>query len=384
MDDEVLDDLRRRLKSHRFTDPLPGVNFTFGFRADVLREVVNYWYNDYDWRAQERLINSMGEHFTTQIEGLKVHFIRVKPDRKNKMLAETLPVLICHGWPGSVFEFYKLAPKLIEGKNGNAFEVIMPSIPGYGFSDAPCKPGFNAIACARIFATVMDRLGHKRYLVQGGDWGSLICRYMAILYPDRVIGYHTNFPVVPRDARFGLRVFFTWLFPKCLLEDPDKEYPLLFPFWRTFFRVFSEMGYMILQSTKPDTVGTALNDSPGGLAAYILEKFSTWTDYANRETPDGRLTVKYTLDELITNVMIYWVTGTITSSQRFYRENVALLTKDEKKLAQLPVKVPTGVAAFPHEIYSIPKSFLRSKYPKLVHYSYMPRGGHFAAFEGKS
>jgi len=269
---------------------------------------------------------------------------------------------------------------LTEEKDGVAFEVIMPSIPGYGFSDQPRKQGFDAVACARVFATLMDRLGHKRYYVQGGDWGSLIGRMIAIMYPERVIGYHTNFPVIARDAKFALRVFFTYVFPKYLLSEPDKEYPLLYPFWKTFVRVFSEMGYLIIQATKPDTVGAALNDSPGGLAAYILEKFSTWTEYANREKPDGGLKEKYTYDELITNVMIYWITGTITSSQRFYRENIAL-NKSGAKLAKSKVQVPTGIAAFPHEIYSIPKSFLTLKYPNIVQYTYMPKGGHFAAFE---
>uniref|UniRef100_A0A8C5LJ36 Epoxide hydrolase n=1 Tax=Jaculus jaculus TaxID=51337 RepID=A0A8C5LJ36_JACJA len=314
---------------------------------------------------------------------LDIHFIHVKPTQQASGCTPK-PLLMVHGWPGSFYEFYKIIPLLTDPKNHglsdeHVFEVICPSIPGYGFSQAPSKQGFNSVAAARIFYKLMLRLGFQKFYIQGGDWGSLICTNMAQLVPSHVKGLHLNMALISRTfytltpllgRRFGGLFGYT-----------ERDTQLLYPFKeKIFYSIMRESGYLHIQATKPDTVGCALNDSPVGLAAYILEKFSTWTNTEFRYLDDGGLERKFSLDELLTNIMLYWTTGTIISSQRFYKENMGqgfLAQRHER----LKVFVPTGFAAFPCEILHAPEKWVRSKYPKLISYSYMERGGHFAAFE---
>jgi microsomal epoxide hydrolase len=380
--DDVLDDLRDRLNRTNFFAPLTDVNdFEYGMNSDYFQKFHSHWMNIYNWRKWEKKLNEF-DQFKTQIDGLDVHFLRVKPP-KNKYV-NVRPLLLVHGWPGSVFEFYKILPMLVDPKSLNidsqlAFEVVSPSIPGYGWSEAPKKKGFGPIAAARVFAKLMERLNFNEYYCQGGDWGSMITTALAQMYPQRVTGLHINMAFAsPMDYPGIMAQMFAGLvFPSLILSpaDQDKVYPI----GEKFMNLLQESGYMHIQATKPDTVGFALNDSPMGLAAYIIEKFSTWTNGAYKKLPDGGLTRHYSMDELLTNVMIYWTTGTIASSQRFYKEHFR--NPETPLYERAPVLVPTGIASFPHEILRQPKNFLSYKFRNITSYTDMARGGHFGAFE---
>ncbi|XP_039739232.1 epoxide hydrolase 1 [Pteropus medius] len=380
--DEEIDDLHRRIDKARLTAPLEDSRFHYGFNTSYLKKILSYWRNGFDWRKQVEVLNRY-PHFKTKIEGLDIHFIHVKPHELPSGRAAK-PLLMVHGWPGSFYEFYNIIPLLTDPKNHglsdeHVFEVICPSIPGYGFSEASSKKGLNSVATARIFYKLMLRLGFQEFYIQGGDWGSLICTNMAQLVPSHVKGMHLNMALILRNF-YTLTLFLGRRFGG-LFGYTERDMELLYPVKeKIFYSIIRESGYMHIQSTKPDTVGCALNDSPVGLAAYILEKFSTWTNSEFRDLEDGGLERKFSLDDLLTNIMIYWTTGTITSSQRFYKENMGKNFTAEKPF-RMKVQVPTGFAAFPCELLHIPEKWLKFKYPKLISYSYMARGGHFAALE---
>ncbi|KFR10522.1 Epoxide hydrolase 1, partial [Opisthocomus hoazin] len=399
--DKEIEDLHRRLEQARYAPPLEGAAFHYGFHSSqkkrqgpachygfnssYLQKVVAYWRNQFDWRKQVEVLNKY-PHFQTTIEGIDIHFIHVKPSYVPHGRA-VQPLLMVHGWPGSFYEFYKIIPLLTEPaehglKEGDVvFEVICPSIPGYGFSEAPHQKGFDSIATARIFHKLMNRLGFREYYLQGGDWGSRITTNMAQMLPQSVKGLHLNLvfigrPGLRRMISVMLGVYVPWLVG-LTREDVRRMYPFI---QKNIHEVLRESGYLHIQATKPDTAGCGLNDSPVGLAAYILEKFSTWTDKSFLHQDDGGLESKYSLDELLTNVMIYWVTSSIVSSMRFYKENISKdpgLTAD----ARVGVHVPTGIAAFPQEIIHTPRTWAKHIFKNIITYSYMPRGGHFAAFE---
>ncbi|GFY53629.1 epoxide hydrolase 1 [Trichonephila inaurata madagascariensis] len=317
--DEILLDLKERLQRARYEPSLEDSKFEYGFNSDYLKSVIEYWGKEYNWRKQEEQLNKFS-HFKTRIEGIDVHFVHVKPNIPEGRQLKRLPLLAVHGWPGSFYEFYKMIPFLTtpNPEQDFVFEVICPSIPGYGFSSSPCKKGFDARAASRLFLTLMERLGHDHFYVQGGDWGSLIVTILGKYYPSRIIGVHVNmYSSGPKSWDIFKAVAIAY-FPS--LVSP-AEYKGLFPFWERFKTILQESGYFHIQATKPDTIGSGLADSPVGLAAYILEKFSTWTNLKNRLSENGNLTENFTLDELLTNVMIYWVNNNITSSVRFYKEN---------------------------------------------------------------
>ncbi|XP_035659498.1 epoxide hydrolase 1-like [Branchiostoma floridae] len=376
----TLVDLNNRLKNVRLFEALEDVEFQYGTRVDYMKDIITYWRDEYDWRKQEAYLNTL-PHYKTNIEGIDLHFIHAKPKLKPGQTAK--PILIVHGWPGSVFEFYKMISMLVDptshgGSEDDVFEVIAPSIPGYGFSEAPHKKGFDPIAAAQMFHKLMERLGFQKFYVQGGDWGAIITRIMTLQKPSVITGLHSNMVVVNTgDPRWILRTMVGSVFPSLVGIKPE-EYDRVYPSGEKFLLLLQETGYMHLQATKPDTVGFALNDSPVGLAAYILEKFSTWTNPANRDLADGGLEKYYTKDELLTSVMIYWTTGTITSSARLYKE---LFSGKAMETNAMLVTVPTGNAAFPHELGHNPEAWCSLFYTNLVHYTLMPDGGHFPAFE---
>ncbi|XP_054156347.1 epoxide hydrolase 1-like [Oppia nitens] len=376
--DEVLTDLKHRLDLARFVEPLPGTQFNYGFNGNYLKQVVDYWKTKYDWRQQEKELNKFN-HFKTQINGIDIHFIHVKPSKPAKTV---VPILISHGWPGSVLEYYKAIPLLTEPTNGVAFEVICPSIPGYGWSEAPHQTGFNVPQTARIYVKLMERLNHKTFFVHGGDYGSLIGRTMAILYPEHIRGLHTTMAGSTNKGLSLIKSIIGAYFPQLVFDNPEADYKKMFPFWENIRFMVRESGYMHIQSTRPDTVGAAMLDSPVGLAAYILEKFSVWTNPAFLDKPDGGLTEKFTLDELLTNIMIYWTSNNVASSMRYYKENVPLLFIDFNiHEFRIKASVPSAVADFPHELMRFPYSVTKHQYENLIQYTSMPRGGHFAAFE---
>ncbi|XP_055003128.1 epoxide hydrolase 1 [Sorex araneus] len=380
--EEEIKDLHRRLDNVRLTAPLEDSRFHYGFNINYLKKVITYWKNEFDWKKQVEILNKY-PHFKTKIEGLDIHFIHVKPP--NLPSGRTPKVLLMvHGWPGSFYEFYKIIPFLTDPKSHGmsddlVFEVICPSIPGYSFSEASSKKGMNSVATARIFYKLMMRLGFQEFYVQGGDWGSLICTNIAQLVPRHVRGLHLNMAFISKNNHF-FTLPLALRFPK-FFGYTERDIELMTPFKeKVFYSIIRESGYMHIQCTKPDTVGCALNDSPVGLAAYILEKFSTWTNSDFRDLEDGGLERKFSLDDLLTNIMLYWTTASITTSQRYYKENLGqgILTQ---KHETMKVYVPTGFAAFPCELLHVPEKWMRVKFPKLISYSYMARGGHFAAFE---
>ncbi|XP_056620289.1 epoxide hydrolase 1 [Triplophysa dalaica] len=377
---EEIEDLHQRLDQTRTFPSLEESQFHYGFNSRYLEKVVSYWRNDFDWRKQVDKLHRY-PHFKTKIDGIDIHYVHVKP----KNLPEgtsAVPLMMVHGWPGSFYEFYGIIPLLTEPARPDdiAFEVICPSIPGYGFSEAPHKKGFDSVCAAHIFSKLMKRLCFNEFYVQGGDWGWLITTNMAQLEHNTVKGLHVNFaPPDKPSLPMVLSLLLGRRFPK-LFGFTEHDVKRLFPcIQKLVVDGLKETGYMHIQSTKPDTVGRGLNDSPVGLAAYILEKFSTWTDPEFKNLEDGGLERKFSLDDLLTNVMIYWTSRSIMSSMRFYKENLAEGLNQPH--AKIPVYVPAGVASFPNEVMHTPKLWLTKKYPNLKTYTPMERGGHFGAME---
>ncbi|XP_060654451.1 juvenile hormone epoxide hydrolase 1-like [Drosophila nasuta] len=379
----TIEDLRKQLnRTLRLTPPLEGVAFEYGFNSDYLKELVAYWRDDYlpRWREREVFLWQFN-HFTTEIQGLRMHFLHLKVYDENKVGKQHYPVLLLHGWPGSVREFYDLIHLLhqsnLDPSNKYIFNVVVPSLPGYGWSQGTSRPGLGPAQAAVILRNLMLRLGYKKFFIQGGDWGSILGSHLATLYPDNVLGYHSNLcnNLSPKSQVKGL---LAGILPSLFAPSGFEDF--FFPRSKELKYLIEESGYFHLQATKPDTIGSALSDNPVGLAAYILEKFSTWTNATYRSLPDGGLTKRYTLDALFDNVMIYYLTNSITTSQRLYAE---AYTNDQRelKLERVPTSVPTGCARFKGDIMQFLDWQLQDKFKNLIHSTYYRRGGHFAALE---
>jgi pimeloyl-ACP methyl ester carboxylesterase len=353
VDDAVLDDLRSRLAQTRLPDQIEDTGWDYGIPLDYLRELVEYWRDTYDWRAQEARLNDLA-HFRTDIDGQSIHFVHARSAH-----ADARPLLMTHGWPGSIVEFLDVIPRLTDpeahgGRAADAFHVVAPSLPGYGFSEPTRTRGWDTWRIARAFVELMDRLGYSRYGAQGGDWGAQVATRVGAADPEHCAGIHLNMAIAsaPEDA--------------VPLTDEDKaDLAAMQRFQR------DESGYANEQSTKPQTLGVALNDSPAGLLAWIVEKFRTWSDC------DGHPENTFTRDQLITNVMLYWVTGTSASSARLYWEHQH---RGSGEGAPEYVGVPTGIARYPKEVVRFPRSWVERRY-NVTHWADMPRGGHFAAME---
>jgi pimeloyl-ACP methyl ester carboxylesterase len=353
--DAVLADLKGRLTSPRIPEALEGAGWRLGTDVAYLTELVTYWRDRFDWRAAERRLNQM-EQFTTTIDGLTVHFVH----RRSKHPG-AFPLLITHGWPGSFAEFAKIIGPLTDppthgGEATDAFDVVMPSIPGFGFSQKPREPGWDPARIAALEAKLMARLGYTRYGAQGGDWGAIISTQVALADAPHVAGLHLNMCIAgappAADADDGL-------------TDAERDRVKR----RQAFQA-EETGYQQIQGTKPQTIGIALNDSPVGLAAWIVEKFRTWCDC------DGNPESVFTKDELLTNITLYWVTQTAASSARIYYESRHPLAP----AAPRRVETPTACADFPREVIWSPRRWLEPRY-NITRWTEMPRGGHFAAME---
>lgn len=353
--DAALTDLQQRLQRTRLPDQLDGVTWEYGTDRDYLQELLDYWQNDFDWRAQEARLNQF-DHFKTDVDDLSMHFIHERSNHE-----EAIPLLLVHGWPGSISEFTSIIPQLTDPENpANAFHVIAPSLPGFGFSEAPSQPGYSPEKIATVLAALMEKLGYDRYAIAGGDWGAIINRHLANHFPERLIGMHSNMILAgaPDDEEQRDRV----------TEEEQNS--------RDARRAYmqDEVAYQQIQGTKPQSLGYGLNDSPAGLAAWIVEKFHGWTDMP--QGADGDLDNHFDKDELLTNISIYWFTETITSSARIYFENRN--TPNMKPVGY--INVPTGAAIFPAEIFITPRAWAEAAYD-LRHWTVMPRGGHFAALE---
>ena len=355
--DSLLADLSRRLDATRWPDELENVGWELGSSLGYMKSLADYWRNGYHWRRQEATLNQLPQ-YRVALDGFHVHFVHVRSKHP-----KPLPLIITHGWPGSFVEMVKLIPLLTDpeahgGSAEDAFDVIVPSLPGYGFSDRPTERGMNPLKVAALWARLMTELGYERFAAQGGDWGSTISTAIGFNHAQRIIGIHLNYIA----GRF--------LFGGTLNQTPDDETSKSY---LAELRAWADMegGYSHLQGTKPQTLAYALNDSPIGLAAWIFEKFRTWSDC------NGELESIFTRDELLTDVMIYWVTETLNSSARLYYESrvqpLQLSTANR-------VEVPVAVAVFPKEIPMPPRALAERGF-NIQRWTLMPRGGHFAAME---
>lgn len=357
--DEDIADLKRRLANSRLPDQIANTSWEYGTDIRYLRELLDYWENDFDWRKQEAELNQF-DQFKTDIDDLEMHFIHQRsPD------ADAMPLLVVHGWPGSVSEFTKIIGPLSDpgsfgGDRTDSFHIVAPSLPGFGFSGIPDAPGYSPEKIAHILTALMEKIGYDRFAIAGGDWGAIINRHIANHYPDKLIGLHSNMVLAgpPDDAEQRAAV----------TDEEDTHRSTRGAYMQ------NELGYQRIQGTKPQTLGYGLNDSPTGLAAWIVEKFHGWTDMP--QGADGYLDNHFTKDELLTNISIYWFTNTITSSTRIYYENGKAPV--EKPMEY--INVPTGAAIYPAEIYITPRAWAEAAYD-LRHWTVMAEGGHFAALE---
>ena len=353
--DDILSDLKERLSRTRWPDEIPGAGWTCGTDLAYLKALVDYWRDQFDWRKQEAELNSFRQ-YTVPMAGIELHFIHEPGHGPNPM-----PLLISHGWPGSVLEFQNLIPMLTDPARfgadpADSFTVVAPSLAGYTFSFRPNQERFGAEQIAEVFGQLMtDVLGYERFAAQGGDWGAFVTSRLAYDLPDRLYGIHLNFLVVPRD-------------PAALKNPTDEERRYLEEL-KHFLK--EETGYQWIQGTKPQTLSYGLTDSPAGLAAWIVEKFYSWSDC--RGDLDGYLG----RDTILSNIMLYWASGAIGSSFWPY---YARLHGPSPVPTDRRIEVPTGYVEFPKEIYKPPRSVAERAY-NIQRWTVKERGGHFAAME---
>lgn len=356
---DTLADLRERLARTRWPDEILDSGWDYGSNLAYVKELSAYWQNEFDWRKQEEAINSFA-HFRTDIDGLGIHFIHERGRGPNP-----LPLIITHGWPGSFFEMHKIIPMLTDpashgGNPADSFDVVVPSIPGFGFSDKPTQPGMTIFRVAEIWKQLMTgTLGYRRFGAHGGDWGSSCTARLGFAYPEEVAGIHVTLvggaginPYLGPGSRELTEA------ERALVEERRR--------WRE-----TDGGYTHIQGTKPQTLSYGLNDSPAGLAGWFVDKYRAWSDCG------GEVERSFTKDELLTNITIYWVTGTINSSIRLYYESQHEPWNfgPEDRL-----RVPCAVAAFPKEINHPPREWAERFY-NVQRWTEMPRGGHFSALE---
>jgi len=353
--EDILADLRARLALARWPDHIPGAGWRYGTDPAYVNQLAEYWRDRYDWRAQEARLNTF-RHFSVPLHGIDLHFIH-----QPGVGPAPLPLLLLHGWPGSVWEFHKLIPLLTDpsasrGDAGDAFTVVAPSLPGYGFSYRPQQPRFNRVDMANLFAALMtEALGYPRFCCQGGDIGAAVTLRLAAAYPERLYGIHVNYLGMLRDAK-----------PPDRPTEEEIRYLEDLQRWLT-----EEAGYHWIQGTKPQTLSYGLTDSPVGLAAWIVEKFQSWSDC------DGDIERCFTKDELLTNIMLYWATGAINASFWPYYSS----RHGDWTVAGTPhSKVPAAYISFPREIIRPPRS-VAERALNIQRWTAADRGGHFAALE---
>jgi epoxide hydrolase len=348
--DSVLDDLRQRLSIARSPDAIPGTGWDYGADVDYVRELCDYWRDQYDWRAHE---SSLNEHpqFLCDVDGVDIHFWHVRGNGPNPF-----PLCLIHGWPGSIYEFLQLIGPLTDpaahgGDAADAFDVVIPALPGFGFGGKPAERGWGITRIAAAFDRLMSgELGYQRYGVQGGDWGGILSAKMASAHADHVAAAHLNFVIAPPPA-----------------EPTEEDRKAIEA--RNAFQA-QETGYSNVQGTKPMSLGIAQADSPAGIAAWIVEKFRTWSDCG------GDIESVYTKDQLLTNIMFYWAPNSIASAARIYYEAM----RDPGAFRYPKPETPVGVANFPGEPWRVPRNWAEARF-NITRWTDMPRGGHFAAME---
>jgi pimeloyl-ACP methyl ester carboxylesterase len=350
IDDTVIADLAERLARTRWPEREPVEDWSQGVPLDYLQRLCGHWEHSYDWRRCEARLNSFA-NFRTEIDGLGIHFLHARSPHD-----AALPLVMTHGWPGSVAEFFDVIGPLTDpvahgGHPADAFHVVCPSLPGYGFSDKPDTTGWGVERTASAWGELMSRLGYERYGAQGGDWGAAVTTALGVLDAEHVVGIHLNMLTIGPGRDPG--------------ELTDQERAAL----ESMSRYHEwDAGYATQQATRPQTIGYLLLDSPVGLCAWILEKFWSWTD------TDGDPVAVLGADRILDNVMLYWLTGSGASSARMYWESF-------RTRPRLTVDVPTGVSIFPREIFRPSRRWAERRYRNIVHWAELARGGHFAALE---
>jgi pimeloyl-ACP methyl ester carboxylesterase len=356
LDEQVLDDLRRRIRATRWPDQLPGVGWDHGTELGYLRDLLAYWADEFDWRAEERRLNRLA-HYRTELDGLGIHFVHERAESD-----DAIPLIVTHGWPSTFLEPLPLIPLLTDpaahGIDAPAFHVVVPSLPGYGFSDRPGREGVTVRYTARLWDELMRGLGYDRYAAAGGDFGSGVTTFLGLDHPDSLVGIHLSTLDVTPYAGPGSHQLSAE--EAAYLEHNEK-------WWE------DEGGYKAIQSTRPQTVSYGLNDSPAGLAAWVLEKWRTWSDSG------GDLDGRFGRDLLLATLTIYWATESITSSMRWYLDDRPFGTAGPDDF----VAVPTAIAVFDHGHVpeGVPPREWAARLYDVRRYTVMPRGGHFAALE---
>ncbi len=353
--DADIDDLRTRLRNTRWPDEVDGAGWDYGIPLEWTREMCRYWAEDYDWREREALLNRW-DQYRTEVDGLGIHFIHVRSPEP-----DATPLVLTHGWPGSIVEFQKVIGPLTDpaahgGDPADAFHLVCPSLPGYAFSDKPRDRGWGVGRTGETWAKLMAQLGYDRYFAQGGDWGSMVSTALAIADPEHCAALHLNMVIAGPG-------------PDDLADITPREQEGLDAM--TAYDRF-DSGYSKQQSTRPQTLAYGLVDSPAAQAAWILEKFWSWTDC------DGDPENALTRDEMLDNVSLYWFTATGGSSARFYWESFGPYVTMHDVGAK--VSVPTGASIFPHEIFRPSRRWAEHRFP-ITYWNELPKGGHFAAFE---
>ncbi|RZT08401.1 Pimeloyl-ACP methyl ester carboxylesterase [Duganella sp. CF402] len=347
----LLDDLKLRLSMTRWPDRETGTGWSQGVPLQRMKALVQHWQQRYDWRRAEAKLNAFPQ-FRTEIDGLGIHFLHVRSKHEN-----ALPLILTHGWPGSVFEFLKVIGPLVDptahgGKAEDAFHVVVPSLPGFGFSDKPAEKGWNVVRIAKAWGTLMARLGYSKWAAQGGDWGAGVTTALGHIKPAGLAGIHLNWQFV-----------FPEKMPATLSPDEQRAVDGVGRF------LSGEYGYFNEQATRPQTVGEVLSSTPVGQAAWIYEKFQAWTDNG------GDVENVLTRDEMLDDISLYWLTNTAASSARIYWEN------SPSSFSGGRLDLPVAVSVFPKEIYRAPRSWAEATYPQMIYWNEVERGGHFAAFE---
>ena len=366
--DEALADLRRRIAATRWPEKETVADQTQGVQLATVQELARYWGADYDWRKVEARLNALPQ-FVTEIDGLDIHFIHVRSKDDN-----ALPLIVTHGWPGSIIEQLKIIdpltnPTAHDASASDAFHVVIPSLPGYGFSGKPTAPGWNPVSIARAWATLMQRLGYTKFVAQGGDWGNAISETMALQEPSGLLGISTNMAAtVPPNISKALA--FNEAAPADLTAEERNAWNQLDFFYK------KGVGYAIEMNNRPQTL-YALVDSPVGLAAWMLDHDDRSEKMIARAF-DGQ-SEGLTRDDVLDNVTLYWLTNTAISSARLYWDTTQVSSAGF--FDARGVKIPVAVSAFPDEIYAAPRSWAERAYPKLIHYNKLDKGGHFAAWE---
>ncbi len=362
--EEALADLRRRIAATKWPSQELVPDATQGVQLKTMRKLAGYWAKDYDWRKTEAKLNSYPQ-FVTNIDGVDIHFIHVRSKNPN-----ALPVIITHGWPGSIIEQLKIIGPLTDptaygGKAEDSFDVVIPSLPGYGFSGKPTATGWDPQRVARAWAVLMDRLGYKKYVAQGGDWGNAVTEQMALQQPAGLIGIHTNMPAtIPDDIAKALASGGPP--PSGLSADEKYAYDQVAFFYK------NGLGYANEMALRPQTL-YGIEDSPVGLAAWMIDHDAASEALIARVfdgKPEG-----LTREDIVENITLYWLTSTAISSARLYWESKLAF------FAPKGITIPVAVSAFPDEIYQAPRSWTEKAYPKLIHYNRLPKGTHFAAWE---